>query len=32
MPRLNKDIFEGPKYLGPLIELIVFNFGICFFT
>ena len=29
---LNKDIFEGPKYLKPLIELTEFSFKICFLT
>ena len=31
-PRLNKDIFEGPKYLVPLVELIIFSGAIHFFT
>ena len=26
-----KDICEGPKYLNPLVELIVFKFGTNFF-
>ena len=30
--RLKRDIFEGPKYLNPLIELISFKFVIFFFT
>ena len=29
--RFKKDIFEGPKYLGPLIESISFRFVIFFF-
>jgi len=30
--RLKRDIFEGPKYLEPLIESTSFNFIKCFFT
>ncbi len=30
--RLIKDIFDGPKYLLPLVELIELSFTICFFT
>ena len=30
--RLKSDIFEGPKYLRPLIESISFRFVRCFFT
>jgi hypothetical protein len=30
--RLNNDIFEGPKYLIPLVEFISFNFFIFFLT
>ena len=29
--RLNSDIFEGPKYLKPLIEFTSFRFDKCFF-
>ena len=31
-PRLKRDILDGPKYLKPLVELIVFNLLIDFFN
>ena len=30
--KLNKDIFDGPKYLEPLMELIEFNSWIWYFN
>ena len=32
IPRLNKDIFDGPKYLIPRIESISFKFSKFFIT
>ena len=32
IPRLYIDIFDGPKYLRPLVELIVWSGVIHFFT
>ena len=32
IPRLKRDIFDGPKYLEPLEELIVLSWEIDFFT
>ena len=32
MIRFKKDIFEGPKYLLPLVEFIELSLKICFLT